>query len=198
MIYPTSMTQTLPLPRRSSGDSGGLSGGRERLANNIRSSRGVVPTPTTMGGWSRPWTKGASRASPLHWPTPAAGTRRRRLRNRRGDGPIRPPRCRFRTRRRTRRSPSTTPHACRRQSRSASATNCCKSFVADASGRRRRQRIPLPAAALGNRDRTEIQITVDRTFVPANLIAGSRDVRELGIKVYHAAVERDPVPTPGP
>ena len=73
-----------------------------------------------------------------------------------------------------------------------------QSFVADASGRRRRQRIPLPAAALGNRDRAEIQITVDRTFVPANLIAGSRDVRELGIKVYHAAVERDPVPTPGP
>ena len=68
-----------------------------------------------------------------------------------------------------------------------------QSFVADASGRRRRQRIPLPVAALGNRDRAEIQITVDRTFVPANLIAGSRDVRELGIKVYHAAVERDPV-----
>ena len=67
-----------------------------------------------------------------------------------------------------------------------------QSFVADASGRRRR-RIPLPATALGNGDRAKIQITVDRTFVPANLIAGSRDTRELGIKVYHAAVERDPV-----
>ena len=65
-------------------------------------------------------------------------------------------------------------------------------FVADASGRHRR-RIPLPAAALGNGDRAEIQITVDRTFVPANLIVGSRDTRELGIKVYHAAVERDRV-----
>ena len=49
---------------------------------------------------------------------------------------------------------------------------------------------------LGNGDRAGIQITVDRTFVPANLIVGSRDARELGIKVYHAAVERDPVPTP--
>ena len=71
-----------------------------------------------------------------------------------------------------------------------------QSFVTDASGRRRRRRIPLPATALGNGDRAKIQITVDRTFVPANLIAGSRDTRELGIKVYHAAVERDPVPTP--
>ena len=69
-----------------------------------------------------------------------------------------------------------------------------QSFVADASGRRRHHRIPLPATALGNGDRAKIQITVDRTFVPANLIAGSRDTRELGIKVYHAAVERDPVP----
>ena len=72
-------------------------------------------------------------------------------------------------------------------------------LVAEASGRgrrgrrRRRRRIPLPAAALGNGDRAEIQITVDRTFVPANLIVDSRDARELGIKVYHAAVERDPV-----
>ena len=65
-------------------------------------------------------------------------------------------------------------------------------LIADASGRHRR-RIPLPAASLGNEDRAEIQITVDRTFVPANLITGSRDVRELGIQVYHAAVERDPV-----
>ena len=29
--------------------------------------------------------------------------------------------------------------------------------------------------------------------MPANLNVDSRDARELGIKVYHAAVERDPV-----
>ena len=68
-------------------------------------------------------------------------------------------------------------------------------LVTEASGRRRR-RIPIPAAALGNGDRAEVQVTVDRTFVPANLNVDSRDARELGIKVYHAAVERDPVPTP--
>ena len=67
--------------------------------------------------------------------------------------------------------------------------------VAETTGRRRR-RIPIPAAALGNGSRAEIQITVDRTFVPANLNVDSRDVRKLGIKVHHAAVERDPVPTP--
>ena len=68
-------------------------------------------------------------------------------------------------------------------------------LVAEASARRHR-RIPIPSAALGNGDRAEIQITVDRMFVPANLNVDSHDARELGIKVYHAAVERDPVPTP--
>ena len=52
---------------------------------------------------------------------------------------------------------------------------------------------PGQGVALGKGDRAEIQITVDRTFVPANLNVDSRDARELGIKVYHAAVERDPV-----
>ena len=61
---------------------------------------------------------------------------------------------------------------------------------------RHRLRIPLSADALGNEDIAEIQITVDRTFVPANLLVDSRDARELGIQVYHAAVERDPSSTP--
>ncbi len=30
---------------------------------------------------------------------------------------------------------------------------------------------------------------VDRTFVPANLAAGGKDVRELGLRVYHAFLE---------
>ena len=70
-----------------------------------------------------------------------------------------------------------------------------QSFVAEAAGRHR-LRIPLSADALGNEDIAEIQITVDRTFVPANLLVDSRDARELGIQVYHAAVERDPSSTP--
>ena len=62
-----------------------------------------------------------------------------------------------------------------------------QSFAAQAAGRRL-HRIPLAAAALGTGDRVEIQIAVDRTFVPATLPAGERDRRELGIQVYHAFV----------
>ena len=62
-----------------------------------------------------------------------------------------------------------------------------QSFVADASGRRLR-RIPLPPTALGSGDTAEIQIAVDRTFVPATLPGRGSNERELGIQVYHAFV----------
>ena len=62
-----------------------------------------------------------------------------------------------------------------------------QSFVADATGRRIR-RIRLSPAVLGTRDTAEIQIAVDRTFIPATLPSGGRDERELGIQVYHAFV----------
>ena len=66
-----------------------------------------------------------------------------------------------------------------------------QSFVADESDRRL-LRIPLPPTATANGDWTEIQIRVDRTFVPANAITGSQDARELGIQVYHVG----PFPPP--
>ena len=62
-----------------------------------------------------------------------------------------------------------------------------QSFVADATGQGLHG-IPLSLAALGTRDRVEIQIAVDRTFVPATLPAGGRDRRDLGIQVYRAFV----------
>ena len=62
-----------------------------------------------------------------------------------------------------------------------------QSFVADVAGWRLR-RIPLSAAALNSGDRVEIQIAVDRTFVPATLPAGGRDRRELGIQVFRTFV----------
>ena len=62
-----------------------------------------------------------------------------------------------------------------------------QSFVADAAGWRLR-RIPLSQTILGTDDAVEIQIAVDRTFVPATLPAGGRDRRDLGIQVYHAFV----------
>lgn len=52
------------------------------------------------------------------------------------------------------------------------------------------RRTTIPAAALGTDDMAELRIEVDRVFVPAALPAGGRDQRSLGIKVYHAYVER--------
>jgi hypothetical protein len=63
------------------------------------------------------------------------------------------------------------------------------SFSADTE-RPRLERITIPAAALGTADMVDLKIEVDRTFVPATLPAGGRDARELGIRVYHAFVER--------
>ena len=62
-----------------------------------------------------------------------------------------------------------------------------QSFLADAAGRRLR-RVSLPAEVLGSGDMAEIQIAVDRTFVPATQPAGGGDERELGIQVHHAFV----------
>ena len=70
-----------------------------------------------------------------------------------------------------------------------------RSFVRDAAGRQTIN-VLLPAAMLGGQDRVDVHIGVDRLFVPANVSPGSQDTRELGIRVYRAAVERSPVPTP--
>ena len=51
------------------------------------------------------------------------------------------------------------------------------------------RRIPLKAAQFGNDDLVEVRLVVDKTFVPAAAVAGNRDTRELGIRVYHAYVE---------
>jgi hypothetical protein len=50
-------------------------------------------------------------------------------------------------------------------------------------------RIPIAAAQLGGNDVTDLRLELDRTFIPAKLPAGGRDVRELGIRVYHLFVE---------
>ena len=62
-----------------------------------------------------------------------------------------------------------------------------QSFLADAAERRLR-RVSLPAEVLGSGDTAEIQIAVDRTFVPATQPAGGGNERELGIQVHHAFV----------
>jgi len=51
------------------------------------------------------------------------------------------------------------------------------------------KRISLQANDLGVDEMSEIRISVDRTFSPANVQEGSTDTRELGIRVYHVYVE---------
>jgi hypothetical protein len=51
-------------------------------------------------------------------------------------------------------------------------------------------RIKLPARLMGDQDLSELQISVDKTFVPAVVTAGaSKDPRELGVRVFHAFID---------
>ena len=51
------------------------------------------------------------------------------------------------------------------------------------------RKIPLEMAQLGSGDLVELVISVDKTYVPAVLIAGNKDPRELGVRVFHAYVD---------
>jgi hypothetical protein len=52
------------------------------------------------------------------------------------------------------------------------------------------RKIKLPAERLGTSDMAELQISVDKTFVPAVVNpAISKDPRELGVRVFHAFVD---------
>jgi hypothetical protein len=51
------------------------------------------------------------------------------------------------------------------------------------------RKIPLKAAQLGQDDVAEIVISVDQTYVPAVVNSGSKDPRELGVRVFHAFVD---------
>ena len=52
------------------------------------------------------------------------------------------------------------------------------------------RKIKLPAGQLGAVEMAELQISVDKTFVPAAVNpAASKDTRELGVRVFHAVVD---------
>jgi hypothetical protein len=51
------------------------------------------------------------------------------------------------------------------------------------------RKIAIKAAQFGPDDVVMIRVAVDKTFVPALVKPGSRDSRELGIRVFHAFVE---------
>jgi hypothetical protein len=59
-----------------------------------------------------------------------------------------------------------------------------------APGERAVRRVSIPAAALGNSDNVELSLRVEPTFSPAYLPGGqSRDVRTLGVRVFHVYVQ---------
>jgi len=59
-----------------------------------------------------------------------------------------------------------------------------------ASGEQLLRRTQLKAPQLGTSDNVELQIDVDKTFVPALINASaSHDARELGVRVFHAFVD---------
>jgi len=52
------------------------------------------------------------------------------------------------------------------------------------------KKIKLSASQIGSADVAELQLDVDKTFVPAVVSAGaSKDPRELGVRVFHAFVD---------
>ncbi len=52
------------------------------------------------------------------------------------------------------------------------------------------RKVKLPAAQMGAEEMTELQIRVDKTFIPMQVPgSGSKDPRELGVRVFHAYVD---------
>jgi hypothetical protein len=52
------------------------------------------------------------------------------------------------------------------------------------------RRIPIKADQMGAAEMAELQVTVDKTFVPVQVTNGaSQDPRELGVRVFHAFVQ---------
>jgi hypothetical protein len=52
------------------------------------------------------------------------------------------------------------------------------------------RKVKLPAAQMGGEEMTELQIVVDKTFIPMQVPgSGSKDPRELGVRVFHAYID---------
>jgi hypothetical protein len=52
------------------------------------------------------------------------------------------------------------------------------------------RRIPIKADQIGAAEMAELQLTVDKTFVPMQITGGaSKDPRELGVRVFHAFIQ---------
>ena len=55
---------------------------------------------------------------------------------------------------------------------------------------RQLRKIKIPAAPMGTDEMSELQIAVDKTFIPVQVSnGGKKDPRELGVRVFHAYVD---------
>ena len=53
---------------------------------------------------------------------------------------------------------------------------------------RQLRKIPLTADTFGAEEMAELKVGVDKLFVPAQLNPGSKDARQLGVRVFHAVI----------
>jgi hypothetical protein len=52
------------------------------------------------------------------------------------------------------------------------------------------RRIALKADQMGTAEMAELELSVDKTFVPMQISGGtSKDPRELGVRVFHAFIQ---------
>ena len=57
-------------------------------------------------------------------------------------------------------------------------------------GKRELKRIPIKADQMGPSEMVDLQIAVDKSYVPALMAAANnKDPRELGVRVFHAFVD---------
>jgi hypothetical protein len=54
------------------------------------------------------------------------------------------------------------------------------------------RKIPIPSGKLGSADLAQLTLSVDKTFVPSERSASTKDPRELGVRVFHAFIDQNP------
>jgi hypothetical protein len=65
-----------------------------------------------------------------------------------------------------------------------------ETFTIEPDADRALHKIKLPGALMGEAELSELQIAVDKTFIPSVVTSGaSKDPRELGVRVFHAFID---------
>ncbi|HEX7825622.1 MAG TPA: hypothetical protein VF477_12020, partial [Mycobacterium sp.] len=65
-----------------------------------------------------------------------------------------------------------------------------ETFAIEPDADRILHKVKLPGSLMGDAELTELQIAVDKTFIPTVVTNGaSKDPRELGVRVFHAFID---------